>query len=193
MKKIATMLCMMMMVCTATQAQVYDETNNVITPDTTFSHGSVGYWGFDGIDNVGFAASAYNKFGKNKSFGMDMNIRWGFKTYTNYNYDIGINYILLGGRNTKAGKTTTGFYIVTAAGPSLRLQDVPEVKINEKTGKVSTKKTTDLFIDAFVNLRLLFIYKKFDVSLGSYLWIPEWKFNNDYMQLGWNVSIGYDF
>lgn len=191
MKKIATMLCMMI-VCTATQAQVYDENYNII-PDTTFFKYDIGYWGFDGIDNIGFAASVYNKFGKKKSFGMDMNVRWGFKTYTNYNYDIGINYIWWGGRNTKAGKTTHGLYGIIAAGPSLRLQDVPEVKVNEKTGKVSTKKTTDLFIDAFVNVRMMYIYKKFNVSLGTYLWIPEWKFNNDYMQLGWNASVGWDF
>lgn len=193
MKKIITMLCMMLMVCTAAKAQVYDENYNVI-PDTTFYKVSVGYWGFDGIHNIGIASAVYNKFGKKKSFGIDMNVRSAlFETYRNYNYDAGVNYIIWGGRNTKNGETTYGFYTIASAGPSLRVQEVPKVNFNENTGKVTTKKSTNLFIDAFVNLRLMFIYKKFDVSLGAFLWAPEFKFSNDYMNLGVNASIGYGF
>lgn len=175
----SVMLCMMLAVCATTKAQSAVEDNNI-----SFEETSIGYWGFDGMSNYG---ASWNHYGLRSWYGLDLNLRAGFKRYSNNSLDIGINRIF-----PFSAKDNNKLFFVGAVGPSFRWQEMPDVKYNTTTGKVTTSKKSKLYLDFFVSARVMYVPGKFRLSAGLFLWDAQFKFDSDYMNLGLTASIGYD-
>lgn len=174
-----SLLCMMLMACAATKAQTAEEENSI-----NFEETSIVYYGFDGYSNYG---ASWNRYGLRNSWGSELNIRSDFKHYSNYNVDLGVNYI-----HPISVKENNGLYIIGALGPSLRTQRYPDVKTNKNTGKTTIETGVKMYIDIFANARLMYKHNKFRVSAGGFLWSAECNFSSDYTKFGWYASIGYD-
>lgn len=175
----ASLLCMMLMACVATKAQTTEESNSLQLEET-----SIGYWGFDGFSNYG---ASWNRYGLRKAWGSELNIRSDFKQYSNYSVDIGVNYI-----HPIWGKDNQGLYAIGAVGPSLRAQRYPKPKYHASTGKTTIETKSKMFIDLFGSIRLMYKYNKFRISAGAFLWSAEFKFDSDYTNMGYGISVGYD-
>lgn len=141
------------------------------------------YYGFDGYQNYGLSDYFLNP----NSVGFDFNIRYNFKKYGNQSYDIGPNFSfkLWGQGNNK-------LFLVAAAAPSLRIQSVPEVKVDSK-GKVKTKDKTKVFCDLIINPRLTLCASRLSLSIGYFLWGAEFKLSDGYKTDGFNAAIGIAF
>ena len=99
-------------------------------------------------------------------------------------FDLGPNYSFLLSSSEK-----TKLYLTLGLGPSV---DVVSSSVYDKIEK-ETKSKTKLYVDAFINPNLIFMYKRFSVSLGYYFRAPQFKFSkkdgaDGYLALG----IGWD-
>lgn len=141
------------------------------------------YYGFDGFQNYGISDYWLNP----NSIGGEFNIRMNFKKYGNYNFDIGPNYSFkLWGQDNKK------LLLTASVGPSLRLQDVPEIKLDSK-GRVKEESKSQFKFDLYANARLAFNVGHFTLSAGYFLWGAEFKFEKGYKSDGFNVALGCTF
>lgn len=162
-----------------------DGTSTTVTDNEDESIGAfnITYYKFDGFENWGFSDYFINP----NSLGIDFAIRMNFKKYGNYNIDLGPNYAFKLWSNDNMR-----LFLIPALGPSFRMQEVPEVSVNKKTGKVTEETKTEYKFDFFANVRLTFCVGRFLISGGYFYWSPEFKFDGDTKVDGFNVSIGYD-
>ena len=99
-------------------------------------------------------------------------------------FDLGANYTYVLSSSEK-----TKLYLTLGLGPSL---DIATATVYDKTEKES-KSETKMYIDGYINPNLIFMYKRFSVSLGYYFRAPQFKFSkkdgaDGYLALG----IGWD-
>ena len=97
-------------------------------------------------------------------------------------FDLGPNYSFLLSSSDK-----TKLYLTLGLGPSMDFTTIYDNNSKE------TKSKTKFYVDAFINPNLIFMYKRFSVSLGYYFRAPQFKFSkkdgaDGYLALG----IGWD-
>lgn len=141
------------------------------------------YYNFDGLDNYGFIDFFPNLNG----IGWEFSVRGNFKQYSNVNADFALNYTF-----DLWEKDEMSLYLVFAVGPSLRYQDIPEYKYDERTGKTEKDSKMKFFVDGILNPRVSFKIKRVFISAGFFYWAPKFKFSkDDGATSGFNVGIGY--
>lgn len=100
-------------------------------------------------------------------------------------FDLGPNYSFLLSSSEK-----TKLYLTLGLGPSV---DSMTSSVYDKKEK-ETKSKTKLYVDAFINPNLIFMYKHFSISLGYYYRAPQFKFSkkdgaDGYLAfgIGWDI------
>lgn len=132
---------------------------------------------FDGGNNYGVGLSWYTPNG----IGFDWFVRAAFEDYGNFNQDLAVNYTF-----PLAQNDDLSLYLTASIGPSIRVQNVYDLKKEEDK--------TKLFIDGMINPRLLLKYKKFTLGAGYFYWAPQFKFSKkDGGMGGLSLSLGYQF
>lgn len=142
------------------------------------------YYGHKGFSNYGFTDYFLNPNG----LGFDFGLRTNFKKNSNFNVDLGINYAF---QLLKNGDLK--LFFVPSIGPSLRLQSYEEFNYNSKTGKTTTKSKTGFYCDLFFNPRITINYGHIMITGGYYMWAPKFKFEDGYLNHGFNVALGWAF
>ena len=186
------LLCMILLVCATTKAQIIMEETTSVQPEKNKSRNlrvnetSMGFWVF-GNDATNFGAS-WNRYGMTpQGIGIEFNVRSSFKKYGNSNADLGVNYLY-----PLWEKDNNRLFLIGALGPSVRGQKVPYFTYNAATGYMTELMDFKVFLDLFANARVMVAFNKFRVSAGVFLWSAQFKFNKDFTNIGFSASLGYD-
>ena len=102
-----------------------------------------------------------------------------------YLLDLGPNYSYLLSSSEK-----TKLYLTFGLGPSF---DYSTSSVFDET-EMETKSKSKIYIDGYINSNLIFMYKRFSLSLGYYYRAPEFKFSKKdgakgclALGIGWDV------
>lgn len=153
----------------------HDEKENAF-----YSSWGLSFYSFKGGENYGTTST----FIKSNNVGFEFAIRTDFKSHSNYNMDLGLNYSFY-----LWGQDKTMLFFTPSAGLSLRIQDVLD-NIN-KYGREEYK--TKFYLDVYANPRLNLMINRVHLSVGYYMWAAEAKFEDPYLLHGFQAGIGVIF
>lgn len=161
-------------------AQNENTNDNESSLSESFTTFNLQYLAFDGCNNFGLAAHYVNING----LGGDFGVRLNFEDHGNNNVDLGLNYTV-----GLTHKNDFSVYFTLAGGPSLRIQD--KYDGFGPNGKVEYKSAFN--VDAYINPRFSFKYKRMVGSIGYFCWAPRFKFKKLYRGDALSISVGYSF
>jgi len=153
-------------------------TNKSNTSMSGSDYFGLGFFSYDGGSNYGLSYGVYYYNG----IGMGSNLRANFKSSnaSTFNADFALNFSI-GIHATE----DMMFLITPEIGPSLGSRKA----YDEKDNKMKDK----FFIDGFIGIKAVIVYKKFVLSAGYHVWSSKWKFGEKDKADGFYAQLGFDF